>query len=150
MQPSTKTDLEGVAIIGLAGRFPGAGNPSEFWENLKNGVESISHFSVEELEVRDAPRQARDPNYIRARGVLNDADLFDAGFFGIYPQKAKLMDPQHRVFLECCWEALEDAGHDPSRASSSVGVFGGCSHNSYFLTQVAEGREFLQDYAAAY
>ena len=150
MQPSIKTDLEGVAIIGLAGRFPGAGNPSEFWENLKNGVESISHFSVEELEVRDAVRQAGDPNYIRARGVLKDADLFDAGFFGIYPQEAKLMDPQHRVFLECCWEALEDAGHDPTRATSSVGVFGGCSHNSYFLTQVAEDREFLQDYAAAY
>ncbi|MGH9612688.1 MAG: type I polyketide synthase, partial [Bryobacteraceae bacterium] len=143
-------DLEGIALVGMAGRFPGAPDARRFWENLANGVESISRFSVNELEVRDAARQAKDSNYITARGVLEGVDLFDAGFFGIYPQEAKLTDPQHRIFLECCWEALEDSGHDPARESSSVGVFAGCSQNSYFMTQVASGREYLQDYAAAY
>ena len=106
--------LEGVAIIGMAGRFPGARSVAEFWRNQLNGIEAISHFRVEELEIPNAAEVARDPNYVRARSILEDVDLFDAEFFGIYPREAELMDPQQRLFLECCWEAFEDAGYDPS------------------------------------
>src|SRR6185295_20143323 len=102
-------ELDGIAIVGIAGRFPGARTAGDFWNNIKNGVESISHFDVSELEVRDAARLGSDPSYIRARAIIENVDLFDAGFFGILPQEAKMMDPQHRVFLECCWEAIEDA-----------------------------------------
>jgi acyl transferase domain-containing protein len=146
----SNVNLSGIAIVGMAARVPGAKTPSEFWENLKNGVESISHFDVAELEVQDAYQQSSDPAYVRARAILEGTDLFDASFFGIYPQEARHMDPQHRVFLECCWEALEDAGCDPSGEGSAIGVFAGCSQNSYFLTEVCQSRRFLQDYAAAY
>ncbi len=142
--------MDGVAIIGMAGRFPGARNVAEFWTNLRNGVESISHFRAEELEVPDAARLAQDPNYVRARSILTDADLFDADFFGIYPQEAKFLDPQHRVFLECCWEAVEDAGYDLSTGESVTGVFAGCSPNSYFLRQIAESTDYLRAYTSAY
>src|SRR5258708_26904896 len=107
-----------IAIVGMSGRFPGAKSVTQFWENQKNGVEAISQFSPEELEIADAPTLARDPRYVRARSVLDDVDLFDAGFFGIYPKEAELMDPQHRIFLECCWEAIEDAGYDPLNCPS--------------------------------
>ena len=139
-----------IAIIGLAGRFPGAAGVEEFWENLRNGVESISHFSDSELEIGDAQRIARDPSYVKAHGVLENADLFDADFFGMYPQEARLMDPQHRVFLECCWEAIEDAGYDASKDPSTTGVFAGCSPNSYFLRQVVNGSQYLDEYTSAY
>ena len=142
--------MDGVAIIGIAGRFPGARNVAEFWSNLRNGVESISHFHAEELEVPDAARLANDPNYVKARSILDDVDLFDADFFGIYPQEAKVLDPQHRVFLECCWEAIEDAGYDLSNGSSVTGVFAGCSPNSYFLRQIAGSAEYLREYTSAY
>ena len=142
--------LEGIAIIGLAGRFPGACSPAEFWRNLRCGIESITQFSVEELEIRNATAQASEPNYVRARSILDGIDQFDPAFFGIYPQEAKLMDPQHRIFLECCWEAIEDAGHDCSKKATSVGVFAGCSPNSYFLTQVCADRNYALDYSAAY
>ncbi len=141
---------DSIAIVGMAARVPGARNHREFWANLKNGVESISQFGVEELEVQEAARQSADPSYVRARAVLEDTSLFDASFFGIYPQEAKQMDPQHRVFLECCWEALEDAACDPSAGNSIIGVFAGCSQNSYFLTHVCQDQRFLHDYAAAY
>jgi amino acid adenylation domain-containing protein len=142
--------MDGIAIIGLAGRFPGARNAAKFWTNLRNGVESISHFRTEELEVRDAARLAQDPSYVKARSILADADLFDAEFFGFYPQEAKFIDPQHRVFLECCWEAIEDAGYDPASDPGVTGVFAGCSPNSYFLRQIAGSREYLDDYTSAY
>ncbi len=103
-------DLTGVAIIGMSGRFPGAASVAQFWTNQLAGVEGISQFSAEELEIVNAQQAASDPNYIKARAVLKDIDLFDADFFGILPKEAALMDPQHRIFLECCWEAFEDAG----------------------------------------
>ncbi len=142
--------MDGIAIIGIAGRFPGARNAAEFWTNLRNGVESISHFRTEELEVRDAVRLAQDPGYVKARSILTDVDLFDAEFFGLYPQEAKFIDPQHRVFLECCWEAIEDAGYDPASDPGVTGVFAGCSPNSYFLRQIAGSREYVDDYTSAY
>jgi len=142
--------MDGVAIIGMAGRFPGARNVAEFWSNLRSGVESIAHFRPEELEVPNAAQLSRDPNYVSARSFLEDVDLFDADFFGIYPQEAKFLDPQHRVFLECCWEAMEDGGYDLTGGTSVTGVFAGCSPNSYFLRQIAGSAAYLHEYTSAY
>jgi amino acid adenylation domain-containing protein len=142
--------MNGVAIIGMSGRFPGAKNTSEFWENLKNGIESIRRFRVEELEIPDRERQAKRPDYVMARPVLDGVEDFDSAFFGIYPQEAILMDPQHRIFLECCWEAIESAGYNPLDNPATTGVFAGCSANSYFLRQICENRRFIEDYTSAY
>ena len=102
-------------------------NVAEFWRNVRDGVDCISRFSAEELEVRDAAALAGRPDYVKARSVVEDVDRFDAAFFGILPKEAELMDPQHRVFLECCWEALEDAGYDPQSVAGAIGVFAGCT-----------------------
>ncbi len=88
------SNLDGVAIIGMSGRFPGASSVAEFWRNQLAGVEAISHFSFEELELSGAKTAARDPNYVRARSVLKDVEMFDPEFFGIRPQEALQMDPQ--------------------------------------------------------
>jgi len=122
--------LDAVAIIGMAGRFPGARSVAEFWRNQLNGVESISHFRVEDLEVPDAGELAKRPNYVRSRSILEDVDLFDADFFGIYPREAELMDPQHRLMLEVAWESLEHAGIPPhSLAGSDASVYVGYADN---------------------
>jgi len=139
-----------IAIIGLACRAPGADNYEEFWRNVRDGVESISHFRPDELEVRGDPAQVAAPTYVRARSILEGADLFDAALFGIYPNEARVMDPQHRVFLECCWAALEDAGYDPTSDPSTTGVFAGASANTYFLRHVGQDRDFMRDYTEAY
>ena len=113
--PGTPSSVEGVAIIGMAGSLPRLRrNTQEFWNNLKAGVESISFFSDEELAASgvDVASVKDNPNYVRAAGVLPDVDLFDAAFFGVSPREAELMDPQHRLLLECSWEALENAGYD--------------------------------------
>ncbi|MDZ7335181.1 MAG: type I polyketide synthase, partial [candidate division KSB1 bacterium] len=124
-----------VAIIGMSGRFPGARNVAEFWRNIKNGVESISFFSEEELiEAGVDPDQLRHPNYVRARGILDKVDEFDAALFGIFPREAELMDPQQRLFLECAWEALENAGYDADRYAGLIGTFAGMGLNVYMLS----------------
>ncbi len=131
-----------IAIIGMSGRFPGAADVEAFWQNLRDGVESISRFSeAEVLAAGVSPELARNPHYVRAGGVLEGADRFDAGFFGVYPREAELMDPQHRVFLECAWEALEHAGYDPERARGPIGVFAGCGLNTYLLFNLLDNPE---------
>jgi len=137
---------EAVAIIGMSGRFPGAGNLSEFWENLCAGRETISRFGPDEMELASAREAAamRDPAYVPARGVLEGAETFDAAFFGILPNEAEVMDPQHRVFLECAWHALEDAGYDPETPGRSVGVFAGMSNNSFFAAHVLGHPEAIE------
>jgi len=142
--------VDGVAIIGMAGRFPGARSVAEFWRNQLDGVEAISHFTVEELEVPRARELSERPNYVRARSILGDVDMFDAEFFGIYPREAELMDPQHRLFLECCWEALEDAAYDPFTYPGSIGVHAGCSMPSYFLSRLCTNDEFIQKFTGGY
>ena len=139
--------LEGIAIIGMAGRFPGAKNIQEFWDNLKAGVESISFFSDEELAASgvDVAEVTDDPTYVRARGILPDADLFDAAFFGVYAKEAELMDPQGRVMLECAWQALEDAGYDPETYAGTIGVYAGVStSNAYFLKNLYPNRRSIE------
>ncbi|MBD2726430.1 SDR family NAD(P)-dependent oxidoreductase [Nostoc sp. FACHB-892] len=124
--------MESIAIIGLAGRFPGTKNITEFWENLCDGVEAISQFSDKELIAAGVdPSLLKNPNYIKAGAVLKDIDLFDAGFFGLNPKEAEMTDPQHRLFLECAWEALENAGYDAQRCDSRIGVYAGASLNNY-------------------
>ena len=142
---STSLQLEGIAIVGMSARLPGARNVDEFWSNLKNGVESISQFSVEELAAEGVdPELLKNPAYVRARSLLADVDLFDAGFFGYTPNEAANMDPQQRVFLECAWEALENAALDPERYPGAVGVFAGAYMDTYLLSNLCSSREFIE------
>ena len=130
--------VEAIAIIGMTGRFPGAADIHEFWENLVNGVESITHFSEDELEPSrlELPGTRSLEGYVKARGVLEDADKFDAAFFGIKPREAALMDPQHRLFLEASWAALESAGCDPAAYEGSIGVWAGMGNSTYYIENV--------------
>jgi phthiocerol/phenolphthiocerol synthesis type-I polyketide synthase E len=135
----TRDALDGIAIIGMAGRFPQAPNLRQFWENLCQGIESTSFFSDEELEQAGvSPELLRHPNYVKARGVLENADLFDAGFFGYSPREAELTDPQIRLFLECAWEALESSGWDPEKFPGMIGVYAGMSFSSYIWQLAGE------------
>ena len=123
-----------IAIVGMAGRFPGARNLDEFWHNLCHGVESITFFTDAELtSVGIDPDTIRAPQYVKARGIIADAESFDAAFFGYTPREAELMDPQQRVFLECAWEALEHAGYDAATYHGALGVYAGLSMNTYML-----------------
>ena len=107
-----------VAIIGLAGRYPGARNLEELWRNLRDGVESLTTFSDDELIAAGVPQaHLHDPSLVRKRPVLDDIELFDAALFGYTPREAEMIDPQQRIFLECAWEALEVAGYSPERFS---------------------------------
>jgi amino acid adenylation domain-containing protein len=139
-------DLEGIAIIGMAGRFPGARNLGEFWKNLVVGEESVTHFSDEELQAAgyDAKALRGLPGYVAARGIVEKPEWFDRGFFGISPKEAEVMDPQHRLFLELAWEALEDAGCDPSRFGGLIGVFAGMSNNTYYPFFVRQRRDLME------
>ncbi len=140
----------GIAIVGMAGRFPGARNTRELWKNIRDGIVSIRQFEIGDLNIPDREIEAAKPNYVRARAILDGIDLFDADFFGCYPQEATLMDPQHRVFLEICWAALEDAGYNPADSGMLTGVFAGASPNSYFLRDVCQDRRFIEDFTSAY
>ncbi|MEG4589522.1 beta-ketoacyl synthase N-terminal-like domain-containing protein [Microcoleus sp. MOSTC5] len=138
--------IEGIAIIGMAGRFPGAKNVDEFWENLRDGVESISFFSEQELESFGIDESVvRDPRYVKARAVLEDIELFDASFFGFNPREAEITDPQHRFFLESAWEALENAGYNSETYEGSIGVYAGAgSYNTYLLHNLYPNRKLRE------
>jgi acyl transferase domain-containing protein/acyl carrier protein len=121
-----------IAIIGMSGRFPGARNVDEFWENLRDGVESIISFSPQELaESGVDPSALANPAYVPAGGVIENIDLFDASFFGFPPREAESLDPQQRIFLETAWHALEDAGYNPETYPGLIGVYAGCAMSSY-------------------
>ncbi|MBD0389538.1 MAG: type I polyketide synthase, partial [Nostoc sp. C3-bin3] len=133
--------MEGIAIIGLAGRFPGANNIADFWQNLCDGVEAISQFSDEELVAAGVDSSLlNNSNYIKAGAVLENIDLFDASFFGFNPKEAEMTDPQHRLFLECAWEALENAGYDAQRCESRIGVYAGTSLSNYLTFNLNRDR----------
>ena len=125
---------DAIAIVGMAGRFPGAADVEALWRNLLAGVEGIHRSTRDELLAAGVdPTLVDSPRYVPAFGLLADAFAFDAGFFGYSPQEARVMDPQQRVFLECAFAALEDAGHDPARRSARVGVFAGSDAPFYWL-----------------
>lgn len=149
MSSSEQDTLEGIAIIGMAGRFPGAKNVDEFWQNIKDGVESITNFSDQELESEGIdPDLLRLPNYVKAGAILEDTDLFDAFFFGFTPREAEITDPQHRLFLECAWEAMENAGYSSNHYDGSVGVFAGTTWSTYLfnLFQYAGKMDFVDSF----
>ncbi len=128
-----------VAVIGMAGRFPGAADLRELWRRLELGEELLSHFPAEELEtsslVPDALRQ--HPDFVRSAGVLEDAESFDHDFFGVSPREAAWMDPQQRVFLECAWSALEDAAYDPARFAGKISLYAGAGASGHLLKLLA-------------
>jgi acyl transferase domain-containing protein len=119
-----------VAVIGMAARFPGAASVDEFWSNLLAGVESVRFFTPDELAAAGVT-DADVPGFVAASGILDDVTGFDAGFFGISAREAELLDPQHRLFLETCQHALEDAGYAGDRDRARVGLFAGAGMNLY-------------------
>ncbi len=136
--------MEPIAIVGMAGRFPGAADLRQHWDNLRAGVESITFFNDEELAAAGVDAGLlRNPRYVRARGVLQGAELFDAVFFGLSPREAEIMDPQHRVFLETAWEALESAGYAPGGVALNAGVYAGASLNSYLIASLVTNPEVM-------
>lgn len=135
-----------IAVIGMSGRFPGAKSLQEFWQNLDAGIESIKNFSKEELLQRGvSPQRLSDPTFVGAGAPVPDAELFAAAFFGCSPREAELMDPQHRLFLECAWSALEDAGYAPRSLEVPAGVFAGTSLSTYMLFNLAGDADAQED-----
>src|SRR5256886_1217255 len=135
-----------IAIVGMAGRFPGARNLDEFWHNLAEGIESIIRLSDQEILESGVPASyLKQPTYVKAAPILEEPGHFDAGFFGFSPMEARTMDPQHRILLELAYEALESAGYDPDRYQGRIGVFSGSALNTYF-TNVGLNSRLAEEY----
>lgn len=133
-----------VAVVGMSCRLPGASDPDEYWRNLREGIESIRPHTVEELREREVPEHLlANPRYVRASAVLEGADSFDAAFFGYSPREAEMMDPQHRLFLECSYTALEEAGYDAGRFDGLVGVYAGSTMNTYLPVNLLSNGDVL-------
>lgn len=144
MQTSDNQDpIDGVAIIGMVGRFPGAGNVDEFWRNLCEGLESTTFFEDEEIDPSIDPNLCKDPSYVKARGIIPGGETFDAAFFGINPLEAVVMDPQARVFLELVYEALENAGYESESFEGLIGLYAGCGQNTYFANHISGRMEIV-------
>jgi amino acid adenylation domain-containing protein/FkbH-like protein len=141
-ETSRTSDDEAVAVIGVALRVPGANDPETFWQNLVEGVESVSFFGPDEIEY---PEEFGKPGYVPAKGLVDDIDKFDAAFFGILPKDAKIMDPQQRIFLELAWEAMERSGYTPETHRQRIGIYAGAYFDTYLLTNLCTDREFLAD-----
>ncbi len=134
-QSEPRPDGKAVAVIGMAGRFPGAADLDDFWHNLAEGRETVDGIPKERWDIEryfDADPNAKDRIYTKRGGFLADLDQFDAAFFRLYPREAEVMDPQQRLALECAWETLENAGYAPEQLSSQrTGIFIGASYNHY-------------------
>jgi acyl transferase domain-containing protein len=145
VRPSKEADvkIEAIAVIGMAGRFPGANSVDELWRNLCDGRESVSPVSLEEWanEAGLHPAFLDQPDLVRFRPRIDGAEMFDAAFFGYSPREAQILDPQQRVFLECAWEALENAGYDSDRFSGSLGIAAGVSLSTYLINHLQWDRE---------
>ncbi|WP_293081672.1 type I polyketide synthase [Moorena sp. SIO3H5] len=140
-QQVRRADSTEIAVIGMSGKFPGADNLDQFWQNLRNGTESITFFSDEELLASGIdPKLLSNPNYVRASPILSEVEYFDADFFGYSRREAELMDPQQRLLLECAWESLEDAGYNPLTYSGSIGLYAGSQLNTYFIHNLLPNR----------
>ncbi|MFZ5963200.1 type I polyketide synthase [Thalassococcus sp. BH17M4-6] len=135
-----------IAIVGMAAHLPGAASIAAYWRNLRDGVSSIRRLSEDELrEAGENPGLMRHKNYVPFAAPLDGFEMFDADFFGLSPKEAAIMDPQHRQFLECAWEALENAGHVPDTFDGQVGVFGGCGMGSYFYFNVCSNPDLVDN-----
>lgn len=135
-----------IAIIGMSGRFPGASDTGQYWDNLKHGRETITFFTDEMLrESGIAEEKLRSPNYVKASPILDGIDKFDYQFFGMSKREADLLDPQHRLLLMCAWEALEDAGYVAESYPGLVSLFAGCGFNSYLVNEILPRRDELSE-----
>lgn len=144
MNNSTASDDLSIAIVGMSARLPGASSLPKFWDNLVDGKEAIVDLSDEELLAAGVPQKLLDdPAYVKRAVILEGMDRFDAGFFGINAKEASIMDPQHRLFLECGWHALEDAAQVPENFDGSIGVFAGCGYGSYMTYNLLRNQELL-------
>ncbi len=132
-----------IAVIGMAGRFPGSNTISDLWKILISGTETTTFFRDEELDNHLPKNLINDPSYVKARGILSDADKFDPVFFGMNPRLAELMDPQQRIFLEISWEALESSGCLPDKYDGKIGVFAGSGSNTYYLNNVHTRQDLI-------
>ncbi|WP_414582646.1 beta-ketoacyl synthase N-terminal-like domain-containing protein [Scytonema sp. PCC 10023] len=142
--------IKGIAVIGMVGRFPGAKSVDEFWANLCKGQESISFFSDEELKASGVDSDTlSNPHYVKAGARLSDIEIFDASFFDFSPREAEIIDPQHRILLECAWEALENAGYNPSSGKGLTGVYVGTNMSNYFLSNLSSHPELIQSMGLA-
>ena len=143
-----KEDLDGIAIVGIACRFPGAANKDEFWKNLISNKESITFFSDDELAQFEYDFETinKNANYVKARGKIDNVDKWDPAFFNITPKDASIMDPQLRLWLSNTWHALEDAGLNPFSYEGKIGVFAGCNLNTYLLNNVLRDQESYESY----
>ena len=144
-EKSQPQEVKSIAIVGVAGRFPGAASSLEYWRNLCAGFESITFATDEDLAEAGVPAELSErPDYVRAGGVVKDADLFDASFFGLSARESEILDPQHRVFLECAWDVFEDAGYDPLLYPGDVGVFAGAGMNTYGMANLFANTAVLE------
>ncbi len=135
--------FDGIAIIGMSARFPKADNINLFWNNLVNGIDCVENFSIDSLRAAGiADAVLNDSKFVPRGARITDAEMFDASFFGYSPREASLMDPQHRIFLECGWGAIEDSGYDVSRLDCSVGVFASCGMNHYLIQNILSNPSF--------
>ncbi len=142
--------IEGVAIIGMAGKFPGAGNVEKFWDNLRDGIESIVTFTDEQLRAGGVDETLRRlPGFVPRGCPLDDVENFDAQFFGVSARDAQVIDPQQRLFLEACHEALEDAGYDPEAYPGLIAVYGGCELSTYMYQVFGHGTTYLDSAMAS-
>ncbi len=137
--PMRRSGGHEVAIIGMAGRFPGARDIDELWRNLRSGASSLRRLTEEELAAAGVPpREFRSPGYVPVSGAMEGAELFDAAFFGLTPREAMVMNPQQRVFLECAWEALERAGYAARGCGGRMGVYASEGDNRYMLDVLSQ------------
>ena len=141
--------LEGIAIIGMSGGLPARRTWKHSGQTSLRAKIRSSTFRAE-LEAKDRASLEFGPDYVAAHGVLEGAELFDAGFFGIPPREADYLDPQHRLFLETCRNAFEDGGYDAAQFAGQIGVFGGCSLNTYLLANLSASREFIDELTGNY
>ncbi|HEY0738797.1 MAG TPA: type I polyketide synthase, partial [Herpetosiphonaceae bacterium] len=134
-----------IAIVGMAGRFPGARTLAAFWDNLKHGRDSVTLLSDDELRAEGVSEALlNDTSYIKAAMLLEDVEYFDASFFGYTPREAELLDPQQRLFLECAWHALEDAGYTPETYDGALGVYAGVAWNTYLLSNLTSHPDLFE------
>ena len=144
-EPTPSFPPHAIAIVGLAGRFPGTATLEAFWRNIAGGVELLEEFSDADLAAAGVDADLRsNPSFVRKGTTLAGAELFDAGFFGISPREAQILDPQQRIFLECAWEALEHAGYAPGSIHKTVGVFAGASMNTYVFAQILRDQALME------